>query len=524
MGKPVGLKGKTVQYAIVDDKRAQPFTIDLELASLFVLAEARRRREPLSGIARVYYPLHIHRWESGALLIDLLGLNHVSIRYRAIPDVEEFERALGAASEDPEAFRKALRKGSIFKKFAGRKTVRFNGLVQPSKELDLSEFLRNLSDFDPLDEPVVFEPVLKSGDLESIIGSIYSLRDDVERDLKNLARAKRSLRDSLDIVKKVLKEEIQNIRDGSARVKAQMREAFEKTKAGLRKALDLEFEKIRKEYGKQVDPLKRERTSLKRKLARRGHKLDLLKAAKDEQAVEDLSREIEEIEAKFSEADGAIRSLEARRDAEVKNARTQYKADLKSEADKIKEEEARSREEIQRRREDIKELGAEARGVAAMIDKLIRSKKGKLRSLSKLCFDMEAETADLYIPFYIFQYGEKFDFYPPVEASDAKGLLSRFRRMLAENLQSKITMLIKPRAAFLEKYLAKAVRGLRRGRGLATTYRRAAERLNLLRSREAVDKIMTGLVKIRWEGWISDGEYIRLQETLVENLGLISRP
>ena len=138
---------------------------------------------------------------------------------------------------------------------------------------------------------------------------------------------------------------------------------------------------------------------------------------------------------------------------------------------------------------------------------------------------MEAETADLYVPFYIFHYGgKKFDFYAPVVVSSAKGFLSRFRRMLVDNLRSKMAQLIKPRTEFMERYLAKAVKTLGRDGDLAVAYRRAGDGLNLLKSREAVYKIMVGLVKIRREGWISDGEYIRLQEVLVENLGLISCP
>jgi hypothetical protein len=36
--------------------------------------------------------------------------------------------------------------------------------------------------------------------------------------------------------------------------------------------------------------------------------------------------------------------------------------------------------------------------------------------------------------------------------------------------------------------------------------------------------MMTGLVKMRRQGWISDGEYIKLQETIVDQLGLINQP
>jgi len=521
----VGLKRKTVPFVTVDEKRELPFTRDLELASLFTLAEARRDGEPLSAMARVYYPLHIHRWEGGVLLIDLLGLNHTSIRYNVIPDVDAFERALEAAADDPDALREALKKADLFKGFAGRKTVRIDGLIVQPKSEELSEFLGSASDFKAWDEAVVFKPVLKSGDIESIISSINSLRGAIKSDLKSLERAKSCLRDALGVSKKVVNEEIQNIRDRSAKVKARMKKELERTRERLRRALERDLNRIKKDYKRQVTPLRGERTKLRRKLSRLRKRSARGAVRDDPKAAEELSKEIEGLEAKLREVDAAIRSLEAWRDSEVEKARAQYKADLKSEADKIKAEEARSREEVLEQRERVSKLTAAVKGVASRIDTLIRSKRGKLRSLSRLCLDVEAETADLYIPFYVFQYGDKkFSLYPPAVASGAKGILSRFKRMFADNLQSKMTLLIKPRAAFMEKYLEKAVKALGRKTALTSAYQRAGDRLNLLRSREAVDKIMMGLVKIRREGWISDGEYIRLQEVLVENLGLISQP
>ncbi|MBA7609920.1 hypothetical protein ES703_17120 [subsurface metagenome] len=39
-----------------------------------------------------------------------------------------------------------------------------------------------------------------------------------------------------------------------------------------------------------------------------------------------------------------------------------------------------------------------------------------------------------------------------------------------------------------------------------------------------MDRIMAGLVEMRREGWIGDGEYIRLQVGLVERLGEVTQP
>ncbi|MFQ6054333.1 MAG: hypothetical protein ACE5OO_08920, partial [Candidatus Bathyarchaeia archaeon] len=415
--------------------------------------------------------------------------------------------------------------GDLFKDFAGRRTIRIDGLiVRPGMSKELSELLAEAMD-STADEPVVFEPVLKSRDIESIIGSLHSLRGEIEGDLRRLEEAKRSLRDALNTSRKTLKEEIRSIWARGAEVRSRMREEFKEARARRGEALELERERIRGEYRRKAAPFLAARTNLRRRLLRRRRKLEQLEAEGGGPAAgEGIRREIEELEAGLEEAESAIRSLRSWRDTEVRGARARYEAAIKSLADKIREEEDRSRGEIRRIKAEIAELEAAAREVAARIDRLIRSKRSKLRSLSRLRFEVEADTGDLYIPFYIFHYGGKrFDFHPPVMASSAKGFLSRFKRILADNLESKMTQLIKPRSGFLEKHLARAVRSLGRGRGPATAFKRAGDRLNLLRSREAVDKIMVGLVKIRREGWISDGEYIRLQEALVENLCLISR-
>jgi hypothetical protein len=84
-------------------------------------------------------------------------------------------------------------------------------------------------------------------------------------------------------------------------------------------------------------------------------------------------------------------------------------------------------------------------------------------------------------------------------------------------------MLIRPQGLFAERYIAKAVKTLGGNTAHGSMYRKGAEGLNLFRRRGAMDMMMTGLVKMRREGWISDGEYIRLQEGLVDRLGTVSQ-
>ena len=107
---------------------------------------------------------------------------------------------------------------------------------------------------------------------------------------------------------------------------------------------------------------------------------------------------------------------------------------------------------------------------------------------------------------------------------EAQGLLNRLRRMLAESLEGKMNTLIKPRGFFLDRHLERLVKSLSRKGEISDVYRANEEGLNLLRSKAAMDRIMAGLVEMRREGWISDGDYIRLQTGLVERLGEINQP
>jgi len=198
---------------------------------------------------------------------------------------------------------------------------------------------------------------------------------------------------------------------------------------------------------------------------------------------------------------------------------------LKVDEDRIKEAEEKKKAQIKGKDDILGSINDEAKAVSGQIDTLIRKKRNKIRSLSRFKVDVEAEEAELNIPFYVFQYGgKKFDFHPPVELASSAGLFSRFRRMLADSPESKVNMLIRPRGLFTDKYLERAVKSLGRDNPVGRMYRQEVERLNVFRSRQAVDLMMTGLVKMRRQGWISDSEYIKLQEAVVDKLGQITQP
>jgi hypothetical protein len=523
----MGLAKLTIPYVSGDTKGGPPFTEDLRLASLYILADSRRGATPLSVKLYAGYPFQLRRFDGGTILIDMLGLNQSRIKYSRIPDTEGFTAALEKASEDPGDFLIALRgKADHFKDFSGQETITLKGLISnPGKREEVQSLLEKTVEFDSGAAPIIFRAVLREKDIKELFGSLNSLKKELVEDQKSLEKAKGGLRGSFDIVKKVLKEETQNIRDSSDRIKGRLKGSLKKKEARLRKKLDREIARIRARYKKQTAPLRNERTKRKRRIRRIERKIERLRAQGDEKALRAERAALKETEKKFKEIDAAVKSLDEKRDGEIRQARDLFRSEMKVDEDKIKVEEDKKRAQLQERNDLLESINGEARNITGQIDSLARKKRNKLRSLSKFTIDLEAEEAELNIPFYVFQYGKKkFDFHPPVEIASSAGLFSRFRRMLADSPESKVNMLIRRRGLFTEKFLEKAVKSLGRDNPVGRMYREQVEKLNLFRSRQAVDLMMTGLVKMRRQGWISDGEYIKLQETIVDQLGLINQP
>jgi hypothetical protein len=271
-------------------------------------------------------------------------------------------------------------------------------------------------------------------------------------------------------------------------------------------------------------PLREDRTKRKRRLNRIEKKIERLSVQGDAKTVKAERATLSEVKKKYEEMDKAIKNLEIQRDREIKQAKDLFSSELSVDQDQIKKEEEWKKAQIKEKDNILKNVNRQVKIVSSQIDNLMRKKRNKLQSISKFKMDFKTEEVDLYIPFYVFQYEtKKFLFHPPVEVADSAGLFSRFRRMLADNPESKVNMLIRPRDLFANKFLEKAVKSLGKETQLGRMYRKEIDNVNTFRSRQAIDLIMTGLVKMRKQGWINDSEYIHLQEAIVNKIGLITK-
>jgi hypothetical protein len=271
--------------------------------------------------------------------------------------------------------------------------------------------------------------------------------------------------------------------------------------------------------------LREERTKRKRKLTRAEKRLDRLKSNGDQKKLDAEKKSLRALKKKFEELHKAVKTLDGKRAAEIKTLRTRFEAELRVEEEKLEEEQALTRDRLEGIQSLEAEIRAKAKAITGQIDALTRKKRAKLKSLDKYKVELDEGNLEISIPFYVFHFGKKrFDFYPPVEVVGSPGLFSRFRRMLTDGLEGKVNMLIRPQGGFSDRFLERAVKSLGRDNLLGRAYNQEAAKLNLFRSRGAVDQMMLGLLRLRRGGWINDSDYIRLQEALVDQISAISQP
>jgi hypothetical protein len=523
----LSLPRKTIPYASVDVSRERPFTREQEAAALYILADARRGSDVLSATSLLYYPFQVRRWGGEMIVIDMLGLNELKFRYNQIPDVDGFQGRLDAAVEEPQAFLAVMKEGrGVYGNFPGWETLSIRGLVsRPGKPEEVESLLQSAREFVEYDTSKVFRSVLKARDVRTIFRQLDSIGRDIDRDVKRLSKAKAGLGKALNVVRKVLDEEVENVRDSSAKAVAKVEAQANRKTARLEKALQKDLEKMKASFSKNVEPLREERTKRRRRLNRMEGRLERLKAEGDLQAVREQREAFDELMTRLGEMEEAIKELEAAHREEVKEARGKVASEIRVEERTVKEEESKGQREAQGWLDLQAEVEREADVVSRMIDSLIKKKRGRTESLSRARVKLDAEEAEFHIPFYVFRFGEsRFDFHPPVVVGEAQGLFNRLRMMLAENLEVKMNTLIKPRGLFLDKHLERVVKSLGRKGEISDTYRGREEGLNAFKSRGAMDVIMAGLVEMRRDGWVGDGEYIRLQVGLVERLGEVTQP
>jgi hypothetical protein len=146
-----------------------------------------------------------------------------------------------------------------------------------------------------------------------------------------------------------------------------------------------------------------------------------------------------------------------------------------------------------------------------------------LDSLSKILDIKYRKGKNLYMPFYLFRYGEDtFGFYPPIKISEEKSMRKMIKLFISSNLGNKIGQFISPQTDVINGHLEMVIKSIKEETELSNQFNKEAPIINLLESRETLDKMVVGLYQIMEWDWISEKDYIEVQRFLVRKLDILN--
>lgn len=539
-------RGKTVLYAVEAGERSEPFTTDMELAALYILAESKRKKgggrifkrkgEETSFLAKAYYPLRIKSYRGTILFFDLLALNKTTLRYRVMPNLGSLLDEL-SKTEMSSALDEYLAKYlPLLKEFAGEEAIEVEGLIARQEITSDLHFLTQESRGFRKEYRVgnlVFTPIMSKETVEENRNGIVALEKQIKSDIKGLEGFKHRLGAKMGLIDQTTMNEIDRIkRDANKEIK-EIRAGMEQITKAQKRVVEREHKRIDKEYKRKASSLIREKEGYEKRIAEirkelgeqtlehqpESETLSPEERSKIEETLRSLKKDLEKFEEKVAGVDRALKELEAWREAEKRQVREESEKLIAEEEGKLRGVEEARDKAVADRTQTLNQLHSGVDSFYSRIDALAEVKRESLKNLELLKIKVKSRTMDFYLPFYLVSYkdGEdRFDVYPTASASTPEAFTGRLRKRLSGSLESRMDKLLTTRYSSLNQILMK---GLREALEVNQTFRnivkRAGEEADLLRRPGVVEGVKRGLVMLRREGWITDKEYLAFEEPLL---------
>jgi len=538
-------KSLILPFVVGDSDRKKPFTSDMELTTVAILAEAQRKKlgflsdssEKISFVSKVYYPLWAVPWEDRCLILDGLGFSSCNVKYAKLPDLKLFTENLKRNVVVREEFRNALEEhAETFKDFAATVDLSFNALVAHRNLLDT--FLEYFKEGSFLDEEAEKSQVLipseldEKGVLEACERVINCWRQ-IKADGRGLQQALNILEDAMRLHEHGILCEVEQIREKYEEEISNLKPVVEKKVKKLMLKRDGEAKKIVKAVEKKLTAATRKKEKYKRKLQSLERnevairkKIEVFKRKRNEVKVALWSyelrkrqREIGNVKREIKAVSNLIERIRKKGEEKIRKLEESFQEMVDMEEAKIKETTALCDSEIEAKQKELEELRSEADSIAKQIEGLIGRKKWYASTFKEemaIPWNQD-KTVLVYVPFYLVRYEKeaeaRYNLHPPMVASGYKGILKKIRKIWSFSLESRIKLLVHPRSKELHKMFNSAlIRKMRKDKVFEEKVNEICRSNNLLNSDSFRKALTNGINELKEEGWINLEESLTILE------------
>jgi len=520
-------------FAVSSKDRKITFTKDMEVATIFYMAESDRKKgegillkkpqEETLFIAESCYPIWLVPWRGRVLAFDGLGVTQRILTYDVLPEVKTFVNDIEGSAENLEAYSAALIDHIHYFKSVSRveeKTI-LGLITSPDFIEDFSFYLSEAEEVEQSGkENLCLSPIVDESSMAVSLNELSELRTAIEKDLENLRYCMKLLsgatRKHVDVTHESIRE---TQKDFDEKITAAKSLAMEKVRE-IQKMYDVRITKASKRFEQQLQVLRQERVKLEKAEERATTQMDRCKAEieaakqrKDQavqqrwkQEMENWKRESKALRKSAEQLDKKIEETESENKVEISNLRSEFDAQAESAMKHVRELEASRDAKVQLNQRKIKSLEDSTSTIVAQLDNLAKQKRASLNELDKMGMPNK-KSALAYVPFYLVCFQaeaeRRYMVYPPSIAGTL-GVLTKFKGIFGA---SKIKSLFQQRSKAVANILNQVITVIEHDPVFKRDLHEAGVKANILQREETREMLKRGLEELRREEWISENEF-----------------
>jgi len=522
-------------FSVSARNRTLPFTEEMEMAAIFILAESDRKKatglivkkaaEELTFIAKSCYPIWLVPWNSMTLLFDGVSISRYTIQYETLPDVKAFISDVKGSATTRQAYSAALQDHLHY--FETMKRVEEKvvpGLIaSPEMHQDFKQFLMEGDESDQVEiKDVCLHPNIDEASISSTLNDLSELKTTLEHDTK-------SLHDAMRLLNNATKQHVDEIREEARRVQSdlsvQIAEARSTALEGIQvihEKYDTRILKTSQRFDREIQRLDQERIKLEKAQERAIGKIErcdteiqdskMRKDAASERRWKDeketWKREASTLRKTLEALDKQIEQTESQKKIEVSNVRAEFNAQSEDAMKEVRELEATKESKAQLSQQEIKALEGSTATILSQLDALTKKKRNSLEELDAIGMEQPRRRIALaYVPFYLsclrVERKRKYLVYPPSVVGSMK-TTTKLKGMLG---LSKLGSLFQPRSRAVAGILNHVTELAERDPVFEKELYDTGVQTNILNTSESREKISKGLNDLRKEEWMSINEF-----------------
>ncbi len=497
---------------ILDEDQGNRVQEEIEMASVLLIALSRQKTSQLDALVKVNYPFRVYSSAEGNMVFDLLGLSKAEKKWLLPYDVSDILAEL-ENTEDSQGILGLLNKG--IDALDGEPNYGFtwvNGMIEQDdvKAYILDSIQRNNQEMGKYDR---FKPTLTKDKFSSIRKNLRSVQKEITGYIESTDEVKERFETRYKAIKKTQEKNLSIFNKESAKRLEEFSKEKDKAIQNIEKSLKKEAKAIDAEYKERQQFITTEIDAAENEISK------LMKAI-EAGATGDEKRRVSDLEKLIDRHRKDIKALED----ELQKRLSQAEKGVESEKQGWEIKSAvKANEEKKLLQELLKTHAMNLTACDDFLERIGEVKETMMKNRGGInnILDIKYENGeDLYLPFYILKYGDDSDFCHPMKVSKDKDMRKMLRLLLANNLENKIGRYLQPQTEIFDETLKMAIASFIEETDLFDQYQEALQEINLLETREALDKMVVGLYKLLGWGWIGEKDYIEVQRTLVERIDL----